>query len=263
MSVVVLLVTALAVGALIGAVGVGGVLLAPVLLLVGGLGPHEAAATALCCVVPASIAAAVQHRTAARRSGSLERRLAGGLVLGAVAGALLNGALPATVLTVVLGTVAGLSGLWLLLRPALAGARRRETLSPGAGALLGAVVGGGSALSGTSGPVLLVPALVAWRVPARRAVAVGQAAQAVVAPTGAIAYLSTTELDYQLVAVLSVAVLIGQLAGRRVTLAERSLRTVVAIVLLGTSAVMALSAFPAAEGVEKVAPGLVRQGVLR
>ncbi len=237
---VVLLGAALVIGTLIGVVGVGGVLLAPVLILFGGLEPHEATATALCCFVPVGITSAVHYRVALLQPRSLERRLVIGLVLGAITGALLNGALPAMVLTAVLGGVAGISGLWMLFRPSTENPLERESLPTGVGAIFGSVIGCGSGLSGTSGPVLLVPVLIAARVPISKAVAVSQASQAIIAPAGAIAYLSTVNLNYLLTAGLSVTVALGHLGGRMAAplLAGKSQHTLAAVVLLVTATLM-------------------------
>lgn len=235
-----LLVVTWTAGVLIGVAGVGGVLRAPALIVLGGMEPHEATAMALSCVVPIGLASAVQHRKAARRAGSIERKLALGLVLGAVAGALLNGLLPTAPITIALAGIAGASGLRMLLAQGAVHSAAQASLRARAGVLIGSTAGCASGLTGTSGPAVLIPALMLARVPVKSAVAIGQASQAVVAPAGAVAYLSTVDLDFRMLASLSAAITWGYLLGQAVSprLLGRSLQTLVAAILLGTAALL-------------------------
>ena len=74
MATIALITAALIVGALIGAFGVGGVVLSPALIAVYGMGPHQATATALSCVIPSGFASAVTQRRELFRGGSLGPR---------------------------------------------------------------------------------------------------------------------------------------------------------------------------------------------
>ncbi len=89
-----MLVSALVVGLLIGCVGIGGVLMTPALVYVGGLGFHLAAATSMWAFLFAGAAGTSIYA----RHGSIDWRLAAwlgvGVVPAAFAGAGANVALP-------------------------------------------------------------------------------------------------------------------------------------------------------------------------
>jgi hypothetical protein len=164
------------------------------------------------------------------------------LIAGSVVGAWLNGFAPAGVLTVMLAGVAIVNGLWLLVDSVKVDDEQcgRQTLGTGFGLALGGIVGCGSAVTGTSGPSLLVPALIAARVPADSAVVVSQLSQALVAPAGAVAYLSTVALDLFLVANLSIVIALGYWAGTKASrlLPGTRQQSLVALILLATGALM-------------------------
>ena len=100
-----LMLIALAVGTLIGAVGVGGILLIPALNLIGGLSIQSAMATALFTFVFTGIVGTI----AFMRHGSIDLRItvpvcAGALISG-FAGAWVNALLDASLLMVLLALV--------------------------------------------------------------------------------------------------------------------------------------------------------------
>ena len=74
------------VGALIGAVGIGGVLLVPFLTYVGDLDVHAAIAAAMCGYIFAGAAGAALYA----RAGSIRWAMVGWLVLGAMPAAFLG-----------------------------------------------------------------------------------------------------------------------------------------------------------------------------
>src|SRR5215204_6410094 len=154
-----MLVAALLVGLLIGCVGIGGVLLTPALVYVGGLGFHLAAATSMWAFLFAGAAGTSIYSS----HGSIDWRLA------AFAGAGANAALPEGVLMALLATLMVITGVDALLRGHVG---EQEARRFGATTLLavGALVGFGSALTGTGGAVLLVPILLLLRAPVRTSV---------------------------------------------------------------------------------------------
>src|SRR5215216_7956687 len=177
---IILLVSALIVGVLVGCVGIGGVLLPPALAYVGGLDLHLAMATSMWSFL---FTGAVGTMAYSRRN-SVDWRMALWLSTGIVPAAILsarsNAALPAEVLTVLLATLITATGV-----NAFAKASSTERAAHSFGSLLllqiGAVVGFGSALTGTGGPVLLVPILVFLRAPTLSAIGVSQVVQIPVA----------------------------------------------------------------------------------
>jgi uncharacterized membrane protein YfcA len=111
-----MLVAALVVGMLIGCVGIGGVLLTPALVYVGGLGFHLAAATSMWAFLFAGAAGTSIYS----KHGSIDWRLAAwlgtGVVPAAFAGAWANAALPEGVLMALLATLMVVTGADALLR---------------------------------------------------------------------------------------------------------------------------------------------------
>ena len=102
-------------GAAAGLLGVGGgALLVPFLTLAVGLSQHSAEATSLVVVLPTAVVASLELRR--RGIGDLARALRFGVVgaAGAVGGALLALALPASTLRVVFAVFLGLVGLRLV-----------------------------------------------------------------------------------------------------------------------------------------------------
>src|SRR5215207_3402959 len=121
-----MLVAALVVGLLIGCVGIGGVLMTPSLVYVGGLGFHLAAATSMW----AFLFAGAGGTSIYARHGSIDWRLAAwlgaGVVPAAFAGAGANVALPEGVLMTLLAGLMVVTGADALMRGSVVeqGARR-------------------------------------------------------------------------------------------------------------------------------------------
>src|SRR5919202_3614679 len=145
-----MLFAALVVGLLIGCVGIGGVLLTPALVYAGGLDFHLAAATSMWAFLFAGAAGTSVYS----RHGSIDWRLAAwlgvGVVPAAFAGAGANTVLPEGLLMALLAGLMVLTGADALIRGSVV---EHEARRFGATTLLavGALVGFGSALTGTGG----------------------------------------------------------------------------------------------------------------
>lgn len=240
--VVLLVVSTLVIGALIGSVGIGGVLLTPALTYLAGFDVHVAMATSLWAFVFTGIAGTATYS----RRGTLEwgpgARLCLGAIPGALAGAWANGLLSQGVLKLVLAVLLIATGLY-----AVAGGRdgraRREL---GAPAMIGVglAVGFGSALTGTGGPVLVVPTLLLLGVPALTTVGIGQLAQLPVASFGTLGFLLSGEVDLLLGLGLGVVACFGVLLGAGIAHAARgsTLRRVVAVACMAAGVAIAVDA---------------------
>ncbi len=240
-----LLALALGVGVAIGTVGVGGVLLAPLLAYVGGFELHRAMATSMWSFVFVGAAGALLYARRGSVSWRMVTPMAVGVVPGAVLGALANGFVRTPVLTVLLALVCIGSGLSTLRRPAL---RDRGAVHLGPPVLvgLGSLAGFGSSLTGTSGPVLLVPLLLAARTPALAAIGVSQALQVPIALFGTLGYVPSGQIELPLGALLGLAEVAGAVWGVRLAHAARPavLRQLVAlaVVLAGLFMLVRLAA---------------------
>jgi uncharacterized protein len=203
---------AVLVGGLIGAVGVGGVLLGPV-LVAGGVDAHVATGTCAWAFVFTGVVGTWRYGRRGEVPWGLAGRLAGGALPAAVLGVWANRLLPVTAVVLVVAVVAVGAGAYALRPPRAAAAR---VLGGGAAVGVGAAVGFGSALTGTGGPVLLVPALLAWGSPALVAVGAGQVMQLPVAAASATAYLVAGSVRVGLGTALGVAAAAGVLVGAEV-----------------------------------------------
>ena len=164
------------VGILIGASSIGGVLLVPFLTYYVGIDVHAAIGAAMFSYIFAGAAGAWFYA----RRGSIDWSLAGWLILGAMPGAFLGSVVKSTASGPALE---GLIGLLLLfaaytaLRPVKGGAAPARATANPVLILLGGLVGFGSAMSGTSGPLILLPLLLWLDIPVLTTIGVAQAVQ--------------------------------------------------------------------------------------
>jgi hypothetical protein len=230
----------LLVGLLIGSVGIGGVLLAPALVYLGGIEVHVAVATAMWVFLFSGVLATALFA----RRGSIDWRMAGWLCLGAMpaafAGALTMAALPGRLLELVIAGFVIFSGARALarqIRPASAGQSRHGWKFVG----VGAVTGFGSALSGTGGPLILLPILIWLKLPVLAAVGLGQAIQIPVSALGTAGNLIGGYVDSALGAAIALVVMAGVTIGTRIAHAVSAvtLARAVAVVLIFTGIFMA------------------------
>jgi uncharacterized membrane protein YfcA len=200
-------------GWLIGATGIGGVLVVPALAQFEAMDVQRAiAASALAFAFP-GLAALWWLRRGGSASGVHLGALVAGAVPGAVLGALLVHHMQARWLVAGLAALALASGIrGLRAKPVAAAAP--EALPAAVAAALGFAVGIGSALTGTGGPVLLVPLLMLWRQPLVRTVAAAQAIQLPIALCASAAHWLSGSLDLVLACTLGVLLLAGSVAGQ-------------------------------------------------
>lgn len=203
------LLASLPVGVLIGIVGIGGLLLPALLGQVTG-DPHLAAGTSLFAFLFTGLVAAVDLV----RSGRLERRsalpLAAGAAPGALVGSLVAGLVPGPVLVGLLAAVCLVSGVHNLLSTPSGGRRRLPTLAMVVVAL---VVGALSAMTGTGGPVLLVPVLLALGVETRSTIALALFSQVPIVALAVVGYASARQIDYAWGSAFGVVAALGVLLG--------------------------------------------------
>jgi uncharacterized protein len=228
------------VGVLIGMVGVGGVLLPPG-LVAAGLSPQEATATSTWAFLFTGVVGTVAYTTRGVVPWPMLGRLAVGLVPGAFAGARANAVLPPALVLVILAALALAVGVHQLLPRTVGGER---SLGTGLLVAVGAAVGFGSALTGTGGPVLLIPVLLALGVGPLVSVAVSQAAQVPVVVSGSAGYVSAGLTDVWLGSLLGVVAAAGVVAGAVVATRIRAdrLRVIVALACIVTGVLLTVRA---------------------
>lgn len=224
-------------GWLIGATGIGGVLVVPALTQFEGLPLKQAiAASALAFAFPG--AAALWWLRRAPGAGASLIALVAGAVPGAAVGALLvhsvdvHWLFTAMAALAITTAVRGLRSAGSAAMPP----RPPPPLSAAAMAALGLAVGLGSGLTGTGGPVLLVPLLMLWRQPLHQTVAAAQAIQLPVALCATATHSLAGAMDWWLACTLGLLLLAGSLAGQWASqrMALGLLQKLVAVLLLVT-----------------------------
>jgi len=224
-------------GGLIGASGIGGVLLVPVLTKLGGVPlPQAIAAASLGFALPALVALGPL-----RREPTLAARcvpLLVGALAGAASGALLVRWLPAAALMAGVTVLVLFSGWRGLRRSRATEPAPAPPLAPAMLLALGALVGLGSALTGTGGPVLVLPLLMLLRQPLGFSVVAAQAIQLPVALASSTVHAIEGRLDLRLAALCGLLMLAGSIAGQRAAtrLDTRQLQRLVSMLLLAVGA---------------------------
>ena len=222
----------LLVGVLIGCIGIGGVLLVPALTYIGGMEIRVAIASCMFSYLFSGTIGVIEYT----RRGSIRWSLSGWLCAGAMPGAFLGAAtvsvVPGAHLEILIATLIIFSGVHALLRPA----EDSDARLPGGPwlAVIGAVVGYGSAMSGTGGPLLLVPILVWLKVPVLGAVGLSQVIQLPVATLATAGNLAYGSIDFAVGLGIAVLLMAGVAVGARIAhwVPAEVLRRIVALVLL-------------------------------
>jgi hypothetical protein len=199
-------------GLFIGATGIGGVLVVPALTDGAGVAIDRAIAASMFGFLLTGIAAvALQRRIGEVRMRELSF-LGLAALLGAASGAWIVEWLSAVYLRLFIAALAIVSGTHALAGRPAAQARPRNLSGPAYGCL-GLLVGCGSALSGTGGPVLLIPILMALHVPIRNAIALAQAIQLPIALSATGVNAAHGRLDLGLGLAVGSVLVVGTVAG--------------------------------------------------
>jgi uncharacterized membrane protein YfcA len=222
-------------GLLIGCVGIGGVILVPALVYLAGASFQTAIAAALCAFIVSGIVGMYAYAkagtirwpaTAWSWLGALPCALGGAL--------LLNGVAPA-VLELAIGLLTAGAGVQVLARRRDAPEPKLErTLSAPSLTAIGAVTGFLSALTGTGGPLVLLPILVSLDVPLLASLGLAQAIQLPVAAAATVGNLFTGALDVRLGLTLAGGIALGTWIGAKAAhaLPTELLRKAVAVLLV-------------------------------
>lgn len=227
-------------GLLIGAVGIGGVILVPALVYFGGIPIHTAIAAAMMSYLLTGLIGTLVYAGRNSIQWSMATWLCAGAMPAALAGALAAGRASSLLLEVLIGLLTAASGIHAL-RPVGDDARSTAVSGPALG-LIGAVTGFGSALSGTGGPLILVPILMWLELPVLTAIALSQAIQLPIALLATAGNFLSGDLDLTLGALLAVGLAVGTFVGARIAHAvpRAALRRAVAIVLVVVGAAIAI-----------------------
>lgn len=235
---------ALLIGVLAGCTGIGGALLPPLLAYFGGLNLHLAMATSMWSFLLTAITGAVSYSRRGSMDWTMGLWLSVGIIPATVLGARVNAMLPTSTLSIALAAVIILAGLNALLKPPKSS---EQTLGIRALVLLpiGAFVGFGSALTGTGGPILLIPVLLFMRVPALIAIGVSQMTMLPLVAFATLGYYLYGQVNFALGTLLGIIMALGVLVGVRIShaLPTLTLQRILALSLIGIGALMVMMRF--------------------
>jgi uncharacterized membrane protein YfcA len=231
------LVLVAAIGALIGAVGLGGFMMVPVLMLLEGASVKQGVVIAAVAFLASGLVSLALWRREPGR-GREQRNFLLAAAPGAVVGALAVQASVEGVLAAFIACGFAAAGLaeWLEL-PRQVRARPVGDAKAAGGGL---VAGFASALTGTSGPMVAMPLLAAAGMALRERVALAQVAQIPIALGATIAFASFGDVPWKLAAGSSLALCVGLVAGARLTrrMEARGLRRLAAVLMWGAAVFM-------------------------
>lgn len=226
-------------GTLIGTVGVGGILLTPLLIFFVGTELHIAQATSSFSFLFTALVGIFIY--ARQKSIAWEHVLwiSIGIIPATVFGAKVNTILSGSVLTVILSALIIFSGYNALKRQKKE-AIPKQKLSKATSILIGLGVGFGSSLTGTGGPVLLVPLLLFLGFMPLASVGISQAIQLPIAIFATIGFVLYGEIDFNLGVTLGMVQSVGVILGGKIahSLPHEKLRIVVAFTLIGVGLLM-------------------------
>jgi uncharacterized protein len=226
-------------GLFIGTIGIGGVILAPLLSFGLGFDLHLAMAASSFSFLFPGVVGTVTY--AKKRSIVWDKVLwlSVGIVPAALLGARFNVNLNTAVLTIIVAALITFSGINVFIN------RQNESKEiPQFSKLLlifiGAVVGFGSSLTGTGGPVLLVPILMTLHYPALKSIGISQAVQLPIALFAVAGFWLYGQIDWQLGLHLGITQAIAAYFGAQIAhrLPIVQLRRLVAVALIGVGGLM-------------------------
>ena len=231
----------LLVGVFIGCVGIGGVLLVPGLVYLVGMDVQIAIATCMLSYLFSGVVGAVEYA----RRGSIRWSMALWLCVGAMPGAYLGAAtvsvMSARWLEAIIAVLVLLSGAHAL------GQRTPDTFrdSQPSGAILaivGGITGFGSALSGTGGPLVLIPILIWMKLSLLAAVGLSQVIQLPIAALATIGNFQHGEVNVGASLAIAALLVLGVVVGARIAhrLPAGLLKRIVACVLMAVGVAMAI-----------------------
>ena len=205
----------LIVGVLIGAVGIGGVLLVPSLYLIVGIDVHEAVPACTLSYLATGVIGVIVYA----RHGSIQWDKVFWLCLGAVPAAFLGSisllSIPAIVVMYLIALLMIVSGVDALIKAYRESGEEHAArqLSPVQFVVIGFVTGFGSAITGTGGPLILVPVVIYLGLPVLTAIGLSQAIQLPIAAFASVGNWMSGNLNFELALVLATIMVVGSLGG--------------------------------------------------
>lgn len=196
-------------GFLIGSVGVGGVIVVPALTYLFGTGIQLAIAAALMGFILTGIVGTVRYEKQGSIQWSAARILIAAAVPAAVAGTLMIPKISPLLLKCLIGILVSASGLQVILRGAVNESALTSSLPNKRLAIIGGFTSFFSTVSGTGGPLILVPILMWQQQPVLAAIGLSQVIQLPISIVATATNLMIGAIDVWLGGILAVALAAG------------------------------------------------------
>lgn len=229
------------VGVLIGGVGIGGVLLVPALKYLGGIPLHAAIPACMMAYIVTGLVGAIIYARHGTINWSLAAKVCIGALPGAYFGAFLLPYIPALMLELVIGLLILVAGVYALRghdAPLNTSSSSRDVEM----IIIGTVTGIGSALTGTGGPLILIPILIWRKQPVLTAIGLSQAIQVPISLMATLGNFIHGEVDLRVGVTLAVILAVGALVGANTVylIPIDRLKKLVAILLVAVGLMMLL-----------------------
>jgi uncharacterized protein len=223
---------ALVAGVFIGAIGIGGIILVSGLIYLGDLEPRAAISACLMGYILTGAVGTWVYARAKSIRWPMAFWLCAGAMPGAFSGSWATNNAASGVLELGIGALTAAAGLHGL----RAGHGEPKPSSPPNGPVLAAIglfTGFGSALTGTGGPLLLVPILLWLQLPILTAVGLSQVIQVPIALLATLSNFFYGAIDLRLGALIAATLALGTWLGARIAhmAPKQALRRLVAIAL--------------------------------
>ena len=202
------------VGVLIGCVGIGGVLLVPILTYIFHIDIHIAIAAAMFSYMFSGIVGTLIYA----KKGSIEWPQTIWLIIGAApaafVGAKITLTIPGQYLQLLVSLFVVIAGINAMRNQKSIKASQKIT-NPCALLSIGVITGIGSALTGTGGPLFIVPIMVSLKIAAHTAIGFSQAIQLPIASLATISNLLYGSVDLIVGGVIATGIIIGSTFGAK------------------------------------------------
>jgi uncharacterized membrane protein YfcA len=202
------------VGILIGGVGIGGVLLVPALKYLGGIPLHVAIPACMLGYILTGTVGAIIYARQGTINWSLAVKVCVGAIPGAYIGAFLLPFVSPFALELTIGILILATGMYAFRSSPV----QQETHSSVTGSRLlavGLITGIGSAMTGTGGPLLLIPILIWCKLPVLTAIGLSQAVQVPISLMATLGNFVHGDIDFSLGLLLAILLATGALIGAK------------------------------------------------
>jgi uncharacterized protein len=227
-------------GLLIGAAGIGGVILVPCLVYFANVPVHAAVPAATMSFILTGLIGTLLYARAKSIRWEMAGWLSAGAMPAALAGASAANLASGAFLEAVIGLLTVLSGLNALLSNRKGAGSHAAPVSNRALLLAGAITGFASALTGTGGPLVLVPLLMWLDCPVLTAIGLSQVIQLPISLLATAQNFYNGNLDPGLGGLLALGVPPGIWAGTGIAhmVPQAALRRMVSILLVSVGALI-------------------------